>query len=65
MREYLAYSMIMGMSAAFLWHFSNIIRFGSHYIREPNLVILSTEIVFLCACFTFALLSVIKLLRSS
>ena len=63
MREGIAYGMTMGMSAAFLWHFSNIIRFGSHYIHEPNIIILSSEIVFFFACFTFTLINLIKLIR--
>ena len=60
MREVLAYCMIMGMSAAFLWHFSNIARFGTHLIQEPSPVILALEILLFCAVFIFGLVSLIN-----
>ena len=63
MREALAYSLIVGMSAAFLWHFSNIARFGGQFIQEPSLVILAFEIVMLCSIFVFGVVSLIKLCR--
>jgi len=63
MREGLAYSMVIGMSAAFLWHFGNIARFGTHLIQEQNSIILTSEIVMLCAVFIFGLVSFVELLR--
>jgi len=34
---------MVGVSAALLWHLSNIWRYGQHLIQEPNIVILSLE----------------------
>lgn len=36
---------IIGLSAALLWHFSNIWRYGQYLVGEPNLVIRSLETV--------------------
>jgi len=43
----------MGMSAALLWHFSNIWRYGQHLIQEPNIIILSLETAMLLLIFAF------------
>lgn len=37
----------LGMAIAFLWHFVNIAEKGSHYIQEPNIIILNSEILLL------------------
>ncbi len=42
-KDSIANGALIGMSAALLWHFSNIWRYGQHLIREPNIVILSLE----------------------
>ena len=34
---------IMGLSIALLWHFSNIWRYGQYLVGEPNIVIRSLE----------------------
>ena len=34
---------VIGLSAASLWHFSNIWRYGQHLIQEPNTVLLTLE----------------------
>ena len=39
--------LIMALSAALLWHFLNIWRYGEHLIREPNQVTLVLETVLL------------------
>jgi len=36
-------ALIIGMSGALLWHFSNIWRYGQYLIQEPNIVILILE----------------------
>ena len=64
MREGLLCGIVIGMSVAFLWHFSNIVLFGQHIIQEPNLVILVSEIVLISACLIFAIVCLIQLLRS-
>ena len=43
MKEVISDLLVMGMSAALLWHFSNIWRYGQHLIQEPNIIILSLE----------------------
>ena len=42
--NYLKDLLIILMAGMYLWHFSNIVRFGSHYIQEPNTAILISEI---------------------
>jgi len=54
-RDEIASSLIMGMSLAFLWHFSNIWRYGSHTIQEPSRTVLIMEIVGLVLIFLFGL----------
>ena len=36
-------TVLIGLSAALLWHFSNIWHYGQHLIGESNIVILSVE----------------------
>lgn len=36
-------SAVIGLSAALLWHFSNIWRYGQHLVGEPNIAIRSLE----------------------
>ena len=45
MKEVIGDSLVIGMSVALLWHFSNIWRYGQHLIQEPNIIILSLETV--------------------
>jgi len=42
-KDIIADGLIIGMSAALLWHFSNIWRYGQYLIGEPNIVIRSLE----------------------
>ena len=42
-KDLLIYTVLIGMSCALLWHFSNIWRYGQHLIGEPNIAILSLE----------------------
>ncbi len=37
-------TLLISFGMSLLWHFSNIVRYGSHYIQEPNAVILWAEI---------------------
>jgi len=53
MKEVISDSLVMGMSAALLWHFSNIWRYGQHLIQEPNIIILSLETAMLLIIFAF------------
>ncbi len=42
-KEIIADGLIIGMSTAFLWHFSNIWRYGQYLVGEPNIIIRSLE----------------------
>jgi len=51
MRVYLLSILVMGLSLSFLWHFSNIIRFGTYLIHEPSKPVLYSEIAVMCSIF--------------
>jgi len=51
--EVISNTLVVGMSAALLWHFSNIWRYGQHLIQEPNIIILSLETAMLLLIFAF------------
>ena len=53
MKDYITGTLIIGMSVAFLWHLSNIWRYGQHLIQEPNIVILSMETAGVLLIFAF------------
>ena len=56
-------TLIVGLSAALLWHFSNIWRYGQHLIREPNIVILSLETAGLLLILAFGISRYIRDLK--
>ena len=43
LKDVVSNAMIIGLSGALLWHFSNIWRYGQYLIQEPNIVIRSLE----------------------
>jgi len=51
----LANGATIGLSAALLWHFSNIWRYGQHLIQEPNTLVLTLETVGLLIIFAFGI----------
>lgn len=53
MKDIIADGVIIGMSAAFLWHFSNIWRYGQYLVGEPNILIRSLETAGLLAILVF------------
>ncbi len=53
MKYLVADGVIIGMSSALLWHFSNIWRYGQHLVGEPNIVIRSLETAVLLAILVF------------
>lgn len=63
MKEAITCGLLIGMSAAFLWHFSNIWRYGRYLVGEPNILIRSLETIGLLAILVFGILSFIALLR--
>ena len=56
-------SLIIGMSLSLLWHFSNIVRYGSHIIQEPNTAILIGEVTLLFSILLFGLWSAVRVFR--
>ena len=54
-KDAIADVLIIGMSTAFLWHFSNIWRYGQHLVGEPNIVIRSLETAVLLAILVFGI----------
>ena len=63
MREYLAYLFVIGLSAAFLWHFSLIATQGTVIIKEPSLAVLSLEIAMVVSFIAFAMVNMIRMFR--
>jgi len=51
--EVISNTLVVGMSAALLWHFPNIWRYGQHLIQEPNIIILSLETAVLLLILAF------------
>jgi len=43
LKDAIADGMIVGLSAALLWHFFNIWRYGQHLIQEPNMLVKTLE----------------------
>ena len=54
-KDVIADGAIIGMSAALLWHFSNIWRYGQHLIQEPNIAIKSAETAGLLVILAFGI----------
>ena len=52
--------LLIAVSASLLWHFSNIWRFGSHYIQEPSLGILLLETLGVGTILILATLNLVK-----
>ncbi len=45
MREIIANMLLVSLATAFLWFFGCIWVYGSHYIQEPNQLILTCETI--------------------
>ena len=54
-KDFLSDTLIIGMSAAILWHFSAIWRYGQYLAQEPNIVIRSTETAEFLAILVFGI----------
>ena len=52
-KDFIVDVVIISMSASFLWHFSNIWRYGQHLVGEPNIVIRSLETAWFLFIFAF------------
>jgi len=62
-KEVIADAALIGISAALLWHFSNIWRYGQHLVGEPNIAVRSLETVMLLAILVFGVSKFIGSLR--
>ena len=51
---------LIGIGFALLWVFSCIIRFGSHYVQEPNAFVLAFEVVFITLIVLLAIFILIR-----
>jgi len=58
--SYIKNALIIGMALAFLWFFSNIGRYGSHYIQEPNMPILICEVSLFISVLAFGIYGFVK-----
>jgi len=63
MRHAIGNGIIVGLSIALLWHFSNIWRYGPHLINEPNMLILSLETVGLFIILIFGISNYISAVK--
>ena len=61
-RKAISSLLIISLSVALLWHFSNIWRFGEYLIQEPNKIILIGETAFLVGILVFGLCEFIGVL---
>ena len=59
-KEVLADGATIALSAALLWHFSNIWRYGQHVIQEPNTLVLTLETVGLVIVFAFGIAKLVS-----
>ena len=63
MREYLANGLLAAASLAFFVLFGYIWIEGSHYIQEPNIIILSMETAGIATIFGFSVYNLIRVIK--
>ena len=61
--RFIASGIIIGMSLAFLWHFSNIWRLGVHTVGEQSLPALIFETALILAILVFGIKGFVTILR--
>lgn len=59
MRATIVSGLIIGMAAAFLWHFSNIWRFGQYLVGEQSVTVRIMETLGLLLILAFGILNLI------
>jgi len=64
-KEIIIDALLIGMSSALLWHFSNIWLYDRHFIAEPNIWIRSAETLGLLIILIFSLGKYIRDLRNA
>lgn len=63
MRHAIGNAILMGLSIALLWHFSNIWRYGQYLVGEPNIMIRSLETVGLLVILIFGISNYISIVK--
>lgn len=63
MREYALSGLLAAISLALLWFFSRIWVEGSHYIQEPNIMILIMETAGIATIFGFSVYNLIRVIK--
>ena len=63
-KNLVADAMVIALSFALLWHFSNIWQYGQFLIQEPNIVILSVETVILLIMLGFGIWKFVRDLKA-
>ena len=61
--SFMTSTLTIALSTALLWHFSNIVRFGSHLIQEPQPITLWAEIGLLMGCLSMGVFGLIKTIK--
>jgi hypothetical protein len=64
MRQAIVNGIIIGLSIALLWHFSNIWRYGQYLVGEPNIAVRSLETAGLLAILIFGISNYISSAKS-
>jgi len=65
LKDAIADGMIVGLSAALLWHFFNIWRYGQHLIQEPNMLVKTLETAGLAAIMVFGIAKFVNDLKEA
>ena len=63
--RYFIYLLLVAVSLALLWHFSNIWIYGEHLIQEPSRWVLVLETIGIIAIIAFGIYGAIKELRDN
>jgi len=63
LKEFFVDVLIISMSASFLWHFSNIWRYGQCLVGEPSIAIRSLETAWFLFIFVFGIYKLVYDLR--
>ena len=64
LKDLIADGVIIGMSLALLWHFSNMWRYGQYLVGEPNIAIRSLETAGLLAMLVFGVTKIVSDLKT-
>jgi len=60
MKRVLTETLVIGMSASLLWHFSCIWRYGQLLVQEPSVIVLTLETMFLAGVLAFGVYMLVE-----